>query len=312
MELIRGLHNLRPSHRGCVATIGNFDGVHLAHQCILDQVKAKANELGLASLVMTFEPQPREFFAQGDVPPRISQFRDKLKLLQSQGVDRVLCLSFNQRFRALSADQFIQQVLIDGIGVRYLVVGDDFRYGCDRQGDFGLLQRAGLRHHYTVVNTETLTLVGERISSTRIREALTAGDFPLAQTLLGHPFSMTGRVGHGRKLGRQIGVPTANVHIRMVLPVLSGVFAVTVTTEGKDENPLNGVQGVANIGTRPTVDGTRPILEVHLLNFSGDLYGKRLEVTFHQKLRNERKFDNIELLKQQIQQDIQDAHRYFA
>lgn len=298
MELVRGLHNLRPRHRGCVATIGNFDGVHAGHQTILERLRAHSQRLGLPGCVVIFEPQPREFFAPKAAPARISRLRDKLELLEAQGVDRVLCLAFNRRLRELSAEQFVQQVLVDGLGVRHLEVGDDFRFGCDRTGDFAYLEQSGQRHGFSVEAANTIIEGGERISSTRIREVLDSGDFSQAERLLGRPFSITGRVLHGQKLGRQLGAPTANIQLKRLRAPLNGVYRVSTVLDGVL------LKGVANIGTRPTVEGDgRPHLEVHLFDFSGDLYGRTLTVMFHEKLRDEQRFDSLDALQAAIKAD---------
>ena len=299
MELVRGLHNLRPRHRGCVATIGNFDGVHVGHQAILALLRAHSERLGLPGCVVIFEPQPREFFAPDAAPPRLTRLREKLTLLQHNGVDRVLCLAFNRRLRELSAEQFVQQVLIDGLGVRHLEVGDDFRFGCDRSGDFAFLQQSGIAHGFTVEAANTVAESGERISSSRLRQVLAEGDFILASLLLGRPFSITGRVVYGQQLGRTIGAPTANVQLKRVNPPLHGVYRVSVELDGVV------LKGVANIGKRPSVSGDgKAHLEVHLFDFSGDLYGRRLTVVFHQKLRDEKRFDSLDALQAAIKADF--------
>ena len=299
MELVRGLHNLRPRHRGCVATIGNFDGVHVGHQAILSRLRAHSERLGLPGCVVIFEPQPREFFAPDAAPPRLTRLREKLTLLQQNGVDRVLCLAFNRRLRELSAEQFVQQVLIDGLGVRHLEVGDDFRFGCDRSGDFAFLQQSGRAHGFTVEAANTVAESGERISSSRLRQVLADGDFILASLLLGRPFSITGRVVYGQQLGRTIGAPTANIQLKRVNPPLHGVYRVSVELDGMVR------KGVANIGKRPSVSGDgKAHLEVHLFDFSGDLYGRRLTVVFHQKLRDEKRFDSLDALQAAIKADF--------
>jgi len=299
MELVRGLHNLRPRHRGCVATIGNFDGVHAGHQAILSRLQAHSERLGLPGCVVIFEPQPREYFAPDAAPPRLTRLREKLALLQAQGVDRVLCLAFNRRLRELSAEQFVQQVLIEGLGVQHLEVGDDFRFGCDRSGDFAFLQSSGEQHGFTVEAANTVAESGERISSTRLRQVLAEGDFALAERLLGRPFSIAGRVLFGQQLGRTIGAPTANVQLKRVNPPLHGVYRVSVELDGVLQ------KGVANIGKRPTVksDG-KAHLEVHLFDFDGDLYGRRLDVVFHEKLREEQRFDSLDALQAAIKADF--------
>lgn len=309
-SFIRGLHNLRAEHRGCVATIGSFDGVHRGHRAIIDQLLEQARATGLPSVVMVFEPQPYEFFAGEKAPARLMRLRDKIRALMACGVERVFCLQFNSRLRNLSAEQFVEQVLVQGLGIKSLVVGDDFRFGCDRAGDFALLQRAGRTHGFTVFDTCTVLEGSERISSTRIRRALEAECFDEAERLLGHPYTMRGRVVYGQQLGRTIGVPTANVRLRRYRSPLNGVFAVRLRSIGEDEGWL---PGVANVGVRPTVGGeTRPILEVHLLDFHGHLYGREVEVRFDKKMREEQKFPSLDILKTQIHSDIEQARQFFT
>ncbi|HWV14836.1 MAG TPA: bifunctional riboflavin kinase/FAD synthetase [Cellvibrio sp.] len=307
-EFIRGLHNLRPAHRGCVATIGSFDGVHLGHQLILRQLIDAARAQGLPAVAIVFEPQPHEFFAAEKAPARLMRLREKLQALWAAGVDRVLCLHFNQELRALSAEQFIERVLVQGLGIRHLVVGDDFRFGCDRRGNFALLQTQGKLLGFSVSDTHTLEIDGERVSSTRIRQLLELADFSQAAVLLGKPYSIHGRVVYGKQLGRQLGVPTANVELRRYRSPLHGVFAVTTYfAEGAS------VQGVANIGVRPTVNGDKkPLLEVHLFDFSRTIYGAVVDVVFQHKLRDEKKFNSLDELKSQLQTDIEQARQFFA
>lgn len=308
MELIRGLHNLLERHRGCAVTIGNFDGVHLGHQRILDKVMTEAKARNLKACVVIFEPQPQEYFAPDRAPPRLMTLRDKVRALAVAGVDQLLCCRFDDRFRAQSAEQFVRQLLIDGLGVEYLVVGDDFRFGAGRKGDFGFLQRAGRQHGFEVTDTPTCSLDGERVSSTRVRAALQSGDLVLAEALLGKPYSISGRVRHGDKLGgRLLGVPTANLAMRRVQSPLSGVYAVRISGAGLDAHP-----GVANVGTRPTVNGVDNRLEAHLLGFDGNLHGKYLDVAFLRFLRPEKKFDGLDALKRAIWQDIDQANEYFG
>ncbi len=307
MELIRGAHNLRPRHQGCVATIGNFDGVHLGHQAVLGQLAQKGAELRLPAVVITFEPQPQEFFAPDRAPPRLTRFREKLQALNRYAVDRVLCIRFDQRFSKVSAETFIDRLLIGGLGVRYLVVGDDFHFGHQRRGDFDMLARAGAEHGFPVVNMHTFRIDGERVSSTRVREALASGNLGHAEQLLGRPYRMSGRVARGDQRGRTIGFPTANLHLHRRSTPLQGVYAVEVF--GLDPEPL---PGVANVGNRPTVDGTRSLLEVHLLDFSQDIYGRYVHVDFLQRIRDELRFDSFEALKQQILLDAQTARDYFG
>ena len=213
MELIRGLHNLRPHHHGCVATIGNFDGVHLGHQAVIGQLAEKGEALGLPTTVICFEPQPLEVFRPDEVPPRLTRLREKLQALKRYSVDRVLLIRFNQRFAAMTAEAFIDEVLVRGLGIRYLVVGDDFRFGKGRTGDFAMLQQAGQQHGFQVVSMHTFSVDGERVSSTRVRAALVNGELETAEKLLGRPYRMCGRVAHGDKIGRTIGIPTANIFL---------------------------------------------------------------------------------------------------
>ncbi|GFM77275.1 MULTISPECIES: bifunctional riboflavin kinase/FAD synthetase [Pseudomonas] len=306
MQLVRGLHNLHPSHRGCVATIGNFDGVHRGHQAILMRLRERAVELGVPTCVVIFEPQPREFFAPDTAPARLARLRDKLELLSAEGVDRVLCLSFNQRLSKLSAASFVETILVDGLGVQHLEVGDDFRFGCDRIGDFDFLQQAGNTHGFTVEAAQTVEIDGVRVSSTKVRNALAVADFALAEHLLGRPFQITGRVLHGQKLARQLGTPTANVQLKRRRVPLSGVYLVSTNIDGK------AWPGVANIGVRPTVAGDGSAhLEVHLLDFAGDIYGRRLTVAFHHKLRDEQRFASLEALKTAINADVAAARAHW-
>ena len=306
MQLVRGLHNLQPLTRGCVATIGNFDGVHRGHQAILARLRERAIELGVPSCVVIFEPQPREFFAPQTAPARLTRLREKLELLAGQGVGFVLCLAFNRRLRGLSADEFVRQVLVEGLRVKHLEIGDDFRFGAGRSGDFDFLVRAGEQYAFTVEAALTVELDGERVSSTRVRQALQAGELELAGRLLGRPYALGGCVLHGQKLARQLGTPTANVQLKRRKPPLCGVFLVSVLHQGRR------YQGVANIGQRPTVAGDgSPHLEVHLLDFAGDLYGQRLTVEFHHKLRDEQRFASLEALKTAIDADVAAARAYW-
>ncbi len=307
MELIRGAHNLRPEHRGCVATIGNFDGVHLGHQAVLGQLAEKADDLGLPGVVIIFEPQPMEYFAPDKAAARLSRFREKVHALRRYSVDRVLVLRFDQQFAALSASEFIEQVLVQGLDVRYLVVGDDFRFGHGRSGDFDLLCEAGRQHDFEVVNMHTFYINDERVSSTRIREALLAGKLHEAEQLLGRPYRMSGRVAHGHKRGRSINYPTANIHLHRHTTPIMGVYAVEMF--GIAGEPL---AGVANIGSRPTVDGTRTLLEVHLFDFDRDIYGCHVDIQFVEKIRDEQRFDSFEQLRAQIDKDAEQARRIFA
>lgn len=299
MELIRGLYNLRSRHRGCVATIGNFDGVHLGHKAVLDLVIDKAQEMRLPSQVVIFEPLPREFFSGALAPARLTRFREKVQVIQGYTLNRLLCLHFNWSLAEMPAEEFIKQILIEGLGIRYLVVGDDFQFGKDRGGDYAMLQEAGREFGFEVAKMPAFIVDSKRVSSTLIRHALQQGDLKLAQSLLGRPYSISGRVVRGDQLGRKLGYPTANLKLgRQVSPV-NGVFAARVHGAGNEPR-----DGVVNIGTRPTVGGKDSRLEVHLLSFNNDLYGYHLRVDLLHKLREEIRFQSVEVLKRHIQRDV--------
>lgn len=302
MQLIRGIHNIRPEHRGCVLTIGNFDGVHLGHQAVLAQVKAQALARGVAATVMTFEPQPQELFQPDKAPARLTNLREKCRALYAQGIDRHIVIEFNRKFANLPAREFIEQVLVAKLGVQFLVVGDDFRFGHGREGDFAMLQRAGTELGFEVVDTHSYRQQQQRVSSTAIRAALSAGDFGHAATMLGRPYAFEGRVVHGEKKGRTIGFPTANIQLKRLHSPLQGVFAVQVqTNDGKMHS------GVANIGRRPTLNGEQVQLEVHLFDFASDLYGQQLRVVPTHFIRAEQKFADFAQLQQQIARDAEKA-----
>jgi riboflavin kinase/FMN adenylyltransferase len=307
MEFIRGLYNLKPEHRGCVATIGNFDGVHLGHQRVLRQVKLKALMQGLPAVVVLFEPQPLEYFAKDQAPRRITRLREKLLLLEQHGIDRVLCLRFDAKLLSLSPHDFIQQLLVSGLAVSHFVVGDDFRFGKGRMGHYGLLQSEGLIHGFDVENTQTCELDGERVSSTRIRNALEVHDLAAVRRFIGRPFIVTGKVAYGQQLGRKLGVPTANIRLQKPRPALQGVYATLV--HGLLDKPI---ASVANIGYRPTLVGVQPQLEVHLFDFSDDFYGKTISVEICQFIRSEKKFEGLTQLQTQIKLDMQTAKDFFA
>ncbi len=308
--MIRGIHNLRPQHHGCVASIGNFDGVHLGHQHVLEQLADKAAEFGCPSTVIMFEPQPLEYFAAATAPARLMRLRDKVPAMQRYHVGRVLSLRFNKALADMPYQEFIERVLVKGLGVRYLVVGDDFRFGKNREGTFADLVAAGKQHQFEVVNMPTFNIETRfgsgRVSSTRIRTALEAGQFKEAEQLLGHHYKMTGRVAHGEKLGRELGFPTANIHLHRKVTPLHGIYVVEVGCLA--EQP---VQGVASIGSRPVVNGEKVILEVFLFDFNQSIYGRYIEVGFLKKLRDELPFDSLESLKEQIAVDVEQAKQFF-
>jgi len=291
--------SLQPTRSRCALTIGNFDGVHRGHRALIERVNAKARELSVLSCVLTFEPHPREFFAAARAPARLTRLRDKLELLAAAGVERTHIARFDARFAALEAERFIDEVLKKWLGVRWLLVGRDFRFGAQRAGDFATLQNKG----FDVEAMPDVQFENNRVSSSAIRAALAAGDFALAQRLLGHPYTLSGRVAHGAKLGRELGFPTANIVLRHPSP-LSGIYVVDAGERGP---------GVASVGKRPTVNPVEvPLLEVHLFGETRDLYGEHLQVRFHKKLRDERKFDGLPALRDAIARDAAQAKEYFA
>lgn len=306
LKLIRGIRNLKKLAHGCVVTIGNFDGMHLGHQVLIEKLNAKAHLLSVPSVVIIFEPQPNEFFAHKKVPARLMRLREKLMALNQANADIVLCLNFNQALADLSAQDFVKTILVDQLGVQYLLVGDDFKFGHQRRGDIQLLKTMGNQFGFIAENMDTFMVEHERVSSSRVRHALEAGDLKTAKKLLGTHFVLSGHVAHGDKRGRTLGIPTANIYLHRRAVPIHGIFAVEMY--GVADVAL---KGVANVGTRPTVDGTRSLLEVHLLDFNQDIYGKPVFVEFLHKFRNEEKYDSIELLKIQMEKDIQDARVFF-
>jgi riboflavin kinase/FMN adenylyltransferase len=292
---------------GWAVTIGNFDGVHRGHRALLDRVGAKARELNLGSCVLTFEPHPREFFSPASAPPRLSRLRDKLELMASAGVGWVHVARFDKRLASLSATRFVDDVLVRGLRTRWLTVGRDFRFGQGRSGDFAALEAASERHGFRLESVADVLQDGERVSSSAVRRALQAGDLRRAERLLGHTYTISGRVAHGAKLGRDLGFPTANIPLRRS-PPLSGIYVVEVEVDGEKLGPA-----VASVGRRPTVNPVaRPLLEVHLLDFEQDLYGRHLRVCFLEKLRDEEKYADLDQLKQAIARDVRRAREYFA
>tara|TARA_R110001599_G_scaffold145321_1_gene327592 strand:- start:43262 stop:44194 length:933 start_codon:yes stop_codon:yes gene_type:complete len=306
MELIRGLHNMRPRHRGCVVTIGAFDGVHLGHQAVIRHLLDQSRELQVPSLVIVFEPLPREYLAPLEAPARIMSFREKFFAMRELGVDRLMRVQFNESLRAMSAQQFLDDIFVAGLGVRYVVLGDDFRFGNDREGDLEFIKQQGPRYGYEARPTPTLSIDGVRVSSTRIREALASADFAEAERLLGRAYSISGKVVYGRQLGRTLGTPTANLELHRLRAPLSGVYVVKVSGAG-----LHEAAGVANVGVRPTVDDSiKANLEVHLLDRDVRLYGQHIEVTFRHKLRDEQKFGSVDELRDNIVRDIENTRAW--
>lgn len=305
MRVFRGLSRALPSPT--VLTIGNFDGVHLGHRTLLARLVAMARQQAWQATVLTFEPHPREFFSPESAPARLATLREKLELLAECGVDQVVVCPFNAGVAAINAQTFVQQILLQQLYCRHLIVGDDFRFGARRAGDLALLESLFAVAGAKVEALHSVRVDGQRAASSAIRDALATGQMDFAASLLGRPYRMDGRVMAGKQLGRQLGFPTANIFIRHSPLPLSGVFAVQV--EGL---PCGLVNGVANLGVRPTLDsGLRPILEVHLFDFSGDIYGQHLQVSFLHKLRSEQKFSDLNALKAQIACDAQSARAYF-
>lgn len=311
MKVFHGLPNAA-SRAPCALTIGNFDGVHRGHQALLAQVCQAAKRLGVEPAVMTFEPHPREFLAQlsGDLsraPLRIANLRDKLNSLAQAGIERVIIKHFNKHFASLSPEAFTKDILVDGLHVKWLMVGEDFCYGSRRAGNVGMLKAAGEQYGFQVETLPAVLSTGTRISSSAVRLALAAGNFHEAEALLGHPYAMSGHVVHGQKLGRTIGFPTINLRITHQRPALSGIFVVQV--HGLDLTPM---PAVASLGVRPTVeDDGRHLLEVHIFDYDGDCYGKLLRVEFLQKLRDEEKYVDLPTLTAAIERDVQQARAYF-
>jgi len=310
MQLIRGLNQLTQKLDGCVMTIGNFDGVHLGHQALIEQVKQLADEKNVPSLVMIFEPQPIEFFALDKAPKRLYRLREKIIALQSQGIDYLFCVPFNHDFSQLSGEQFVLDYLVNALNVTHLVVGDDFCFGKNRSGTFDLLTKMAVEHSFTVQNTATIQQQSERVSSTKIRQLITDNEFNDAAELLGKPYALSGKIGHGKKLGRDIGFPTINIKIGDIPIAVEGIFAVRVKgLDNGGSEPI--VNGVASIGTRPTVNGVGVLLEVYLFDFNQDVYGKTVSIEFLTRIRPEQEFISIEVLIENIKQDVKIAQNFF-
>jgi riboflavin kinase/FMN adenylyltransferase len=301
MQLVRGIHNIQLSDHGCVLTIGNFDGVHKGHQQVISALVAKAKALNCVAAVLVFEPQPQEVFAPDKAPARLCRLRDKYALLAKLGVQRLICVNFNLKFASQSAEQFIEHLLVEKLGIKHLIVGDDFHFGKDRVGDFTMLSQSGKNFGFEVTDTASCKMEDCRISSTAIRDALEKDNLIDVENMLGRPYSIIGKVFHGDKRGRQLGFPTANVLLKRRNSPLNGVFAVKVNTT------IGMFNGVANIGARPTVNGIRQQLEVHIFNFSDDIYGQCIEVIIIKKLREVMKFDNLAALTAQIKLDSKQA-----
>ncbi|HSJ79784.1 MAG TPA: bifunctional riboflavin kinase/FAD synthetase [Thiobacillus sp.] len=304
---MRITHGFTPLGMPHAVTIGNFDGLHLGHQAMLSRLRDVAQARGLPSCVLSFEPHPREFFTPEQAPARLSSLREKAECLQRMGIDRLHVFRFDRAFSALTAEAFIEQVLGTTLQARYVLVGDDFRYGAKRAGDFALLERLGHSLGFDAEFLPTVEVAGERASSTAVRQALATGELEHAARLLGRPYSISGRVVHGDKLGRDIGFPTANIQLKHNRPPLLGIFAVEVY--GLNGEPL---PGAASLGKRPTVKNPDavPVLEVHLFDFNAEIYGRRVRVEFLHKLRDEEKYPDLDSLVAQIRRDVDNAKHF--
>ena len=313
MELIRSLHNLRDHHQKCVATIGNFDGIHLGHQAIISQLKEIAGKHDLPTVIITFEPQPQEYFSPGNAPARLTRLREKIEEMERLSVDRLICLRFNSELASLSPRDFVKRLLIEGLDIRHLVVGDYFRFGKDRQGDYATLEKMADEFGYQLEHTATCSFAGERISSTRIRQALANDDLNLARELLGRDYAISGRVVHGDKRGKSLGFPTANMELHRLHSPVAGVYVTRVhimrRRQGADETIH---PAVTSVGTRPMFDGEGMRLETHILDFDESLYAKHIRVVFLKKLRAEDNFSNVDDLIKAIATDIENARQYFS
>jgi len=307
MELVRGLNSFSKALRGCVLTVGNYDGVHLGHQHMIRALKHRASELDAPSTVLVFEPNSKEFIDPDAAPARLTRWREKFAALEALEVDRLVTLRFNEHMRAMSPDDFVDQLIVRGLGARHVVVGDDFRYGRKACGTIDSLKAAGRARGFGVDQVAPFVLDGGRVSSTAVRERLERADYPGAARLLGRPYRMIGHVAHGRELGRTLGFPTANLHLMRLKSPTWGVMAVRVY--GIDAGPRDGV---ASLGTRPTVNGTEPLLEVHVFDFNADLYGRLIEVEFVAKLRDEAKFDTVDAMVAQMKVDAANARELLS
>lgn len=303
IELIRGLHNLRDRHRGCVLTMGKFDGLHRGHQALLERTAIEARRLGVPAVVLSFDPSPREFFRPDQALPRISLLRDKLLGLQRCGIDRLVLARFDAQIAGLAPERFLDDILVDRLGAKALIVGDDLRFGRNRAGGIELLRARAEAHGYEVIALDTVQTGGERCSSSAVREALASCDFTRAEALLGHPYRVTGRIRRGLQLGRKLDMPTANIIVPKRLAVPLGVYAVRARSGER------AWKGVASLGIRPTLNLTQCLLETFLFDAKVDLYGQVLEVEFCHFLRSEQKFDSLDALKHQMHQDAADARR---
>ncbi len=307
MEVVRGLHNLRARHRGCVLTIGAFDGVHRGHQEMIRLLREQAARHAVPATVLSFEPMPREYFARTEPPARLTRFREKVCAFAAYGIDRFVCAKFDEQLRSMEPETFIENVLAGALGVKHIIVGHDFKFGRNLRGDFAMLLEAGARLGFEVREMSAYVLDGERVSSSGVRDRLARGELDAAARLLGRPYSMMGKVVHGGKLGRTLGFPTANIRLHRRTPPLKGVFATRVSG-----GPLKNAPAVASLGTRPAVNGTEFLLEAHVFDFEGDLYREYLHVDFIARLRDEQWFPNLDALVEQMQRDAALARQILA
>ncbi len=306
MEFIRGQHNIVDRHRGCVASVGNYDGIHPGHRQVIQSLVEKSRAYGLPSVIVSFEPHPLEFFVGDKAPPRLMSVREKITVLRDLNVDRMCCLRFNHQLANTEAEDFVQELLIKKLGVRCILVGDDFRFGRNRRGDFDMLRSIGISHGMHVEKTESFLVEGLRVSSSSIRAFLSAGDLPKANRLLGRPYSISGKIVRGDGNAANWGFATANIRTRIRKPALQGVFVAQAQLHDHRLWPA-----VSSFGIRPTIGGTTPVLEAHLLDFEGDLYGQQIQLQFLCKLRAEITFASVEAMCAQIQLDIAAARQYF-
>jgi riboflavin kinase/FMN adenylyltransferase len=307
MELVRGLRNIPRVARGCVLTIGNYDGVHRGHQAMIAALKRRAAELDAPATVLVFEPSSKEFIDPEGAPPRLTRWREKFAALATAGADRMVTLRFDEHMRRMSPEAFVEELIVEGLGARHVVVGDDFRYGRRAEGTIESLRDAGGRHGFGVEQVAPFSVDGVRVSSTAVRERLERGDYAGAARFLGRRYRMCGHVAHGERLGRTLGFPTANLKLLRRKSPTMGVLAVRVHGIG-----AHALDAVASLGTRPTVDGREPLLEVHIFEFSGDLYGRLIEVEFIAKLRDERKFASLEAMVEQMRADAAQAREILS
>lgn len=304
MQFIRGLHNLLLQRQECVTTIGNFDGVHLGHHAVLDQVKESAKINGLISTVVIFEPQPIEYFAPDKAPSRLTRLREKLQQFALHDIDRVVCLRFDEKLANLSANEFVDEILLKALVVKKLIIGDDFRFAKNREGDYQYLVNAAQDKEFDVTKTNSFILNGERVSSTLIRQTLADGDIEKTAQLLGRPYRISGRVAHGDKRGRKLGFATANIELHRYFSPIEGIFSGRVYGAGKD-----ALAAIVYVGSRPVFKGKQVILEAHILDFDEDLYGRHLQIELVEKLRSDMHFASEKELVDQMHVDIEHARK---